>query len=472
MINNSIVIDIPPNSYLERKNKEENKSAISKVSKTSKNSKTSKTSKVSTNKNNFLRIDTCCGTIELSSVKIVSLIGIFLTTIAFLTLSGVILATRILQRGQNGIDIALDRGEIRTMRERLTAATFLALYSDTPLEYITLHNETSVTYLKTIEKLVVEFPVGFSNGWLNKYSSNNTSIIGIERAALTLISEGKRNEALSLINTTNYFNLFNSFNNDLNEVLDLALSKERGKEEDLLAITVVGLIVIAIGLIILFPLMIGIFIFAINRDQLNLKKIKQANSVLLMDTMNNDKLRELFKKHCEKELSVENFKFLEKVTIYKRFCEQSFTIQEKLYGSDHSTSSDTTTSNNNNNNHNNQDNTNNSNNNNNKKQQVTEQDLRKIENKKYETAFDIYTDFLDINGGNAVNISKLFIEEVKKQLDNFNTGHNEILPEVLFDNAAREISIVMLDTHQRFKASLAFQKEMKIHKLQTKKVKL
>ncbi|KAL9649412.1 hypothetical protein ABK040_014322 [Willaertia magna] len=443
---NSMVIDIPV-----EKNKDDNKSSITKISKTSKNSKTSKTSKVSTAA--LLQLNTCCGTVELSSVKIVSIIGIIFTTIAFVMLSGIIIAVRSIENGQNGIEIAVGRGEIRTLREKLTAATLLALYSDTPLLYVNIHNETTITYLNTFAELIEEFPEGFSNGWLNKYSGNN-SIIGIEMKVMALVKEGKRQEAFMLLNVTNYANLYSSFITDLNEVLDLALDKERISEENVDSITIVGLVVIGIALAILFPAMIAIFIFAINRDQVNLRKIKQANAILLMDTMNNDKLRELFKKQCEKELSLENFKFLEKVTIYKRYCEQSFTIQEKLYGSEQSTSSDTTS---------------NTTNASNKKQAVTEQDLRNIENKKYESAFDIYTDFLDINGGNAVNISKAFIEEVKIHLDNFNTGNNEILPEVLFDNAAREISIVMLDTHQRFKASLAFQKEMKIHKLQTKK---
>ncbi|KAL9655725.1 hypothetical protein ABK040_004958 [Willaertia magna] len=211
------------------------------------------------------------------------------------------------------------------------------------------------------------------------------------------------------------------------------LSKGEQHEKNMLAITLIGLIVIAIALVFLLPIMIGIF--------------------------------------------------------------ESYEVQEKLYGSENDTSSstnsaETSTANVTNNNSNNSsvtknnaaiDNSGGGGDNmnrqstavttNNKKQEKLEKELKEIEKKKYEMAFDIYTDFLDLNGGNAVNITKAFIEEVKIQLDYFNTGHNEVLAEALFDRATREISIVMLDTHQRFKSSIAFQKQMKITKLVNNKKK-
>ncbi|KAF0977674.1 hypothetical protein FDP41_002996 [Naegleria fowleri] len=42
------------------------------------------------------------------------------------------------------------------------------------------------------------------------------------------------------------------------------------------------------------------------------------------------------------------------------------------------------------------------------------------------------------------------------------------LSERLFDELEQEIAIVMIDTHHRFKLSLEFQKQMKIHNIQNK----
>ncbi|KAL9655161.1 hypothetical protein ABK040_008936 [Willaertia magna] len=430
-ITDSVVIEIPMNDK-----GAENKSYVSKMT------KTSKTSNLSTAV--FFRINTCCGQLELSGIKVTSLIGMFVVTLAFCVLTGIIVATRILHV-RNNMEILVDRGDMNTMRERLTRAAHLAAYSSTPQHYIDLYYNTSSVYLNTILKLQKDFPEGFSNGWLLKYT--NMSLTKLEMDAIQKVKEGKKDEAIAILNSTLYSDIYDSYTKDINQVLDVALNKERVTASAITGCTLAGLVIVLIGLFFILPLMIGVFIFAINRDQIHLKKINNVNAILLMDTMNNDRLRELFKAQCEKEFSLENFKFLEKVTLYKRLCEQSYEIQEKLYGSDQS--SDTTSSS-----HQGE-----------HKKANNEIELKNIEKQKYEMAFDIYTDFLDLNGGNAVNISKTFIEEVKRQLDLFNTGKSDILPEVIFDNAAREVSIVMLDTHQRFKASQAFLKEMKVKKI-------
>ncbi|KAL9655735.1 hypothetical protein ABK040_004965 [Willaertia magna] len=359
-----------------------------------------------------------------------------------------------------------------------------------------MYNATYTQYLTTLFRLMDSFPEGFKSGWMTggNLNVNGTPVSIYEQLALAQVARGNRQEALKVLLTTDYLYAYNNFTINMDNVLSLVLSKGEQHEKNMLAITLIGLIVIAIALVFLLPIMIGIFGLAINRDHIHLKKLKQANAIMLMDTMKDDKLRELFKKQCEEEHSMENFTFLEKVTLYKRLCEESYEVQEKLYGSENDTSSSTnsaemSTTNVTNNNSNNSSVTKNNaaiDNNgggdnmnrqstavttNNKKQEKLEKELKEIEKKKYEMAFDIYTDFLDLNGGNAVNITKAFIEEVKIQLDYFNTGHNEVLAEALFDRATREISIVMLDTHQRFKSSIAFQKQMKITKLVNNKKK-
>ncbi|KAL9652473.1 hypothetical protein ABK040_000045 [Willaertia magna] len=446
---------------------EETKSTTSKISKVSKaNSNISSSGQL-------LKIQTCCGVVELSPVKTASLVGMTVTIFAFLTLAAIIITAFVLQY-RNDLNIIVDRGDIKNMRDTLTHTTLLAIYAPdnvTSSFYINFYNATFNSYIKTLTTLMVNFPEGFKTGWATGGNPNGTTVSKFEQKALTLVKQDKKKEALRLIYDFDYLYAFNNFTNNMDNVLDLLLQREVKNQSDMLAITLVGFIVILIAVIILLPIVIGIFVLAINRDQENIKKLKLANAVMLMDTMNNDKLREIFKKQCEEEHSMENYNFLEKVTLYKRLCEQSYEIQEKLYGTDSHNSESISNASEVTNSTSTNGNSNSAMKGANRKQERLEKELRNVEKKKYEMAFDIYTDFLDVNGGNAVNITKSFIEDVKVQLDYFNTGHNEILAEALFDSVGKEISIVMLDTHQRFKSSIAFQKQMKINNLVTKKKK-
>ncbi|KAL9651357.1 hypothetical protein ABK040_001308 [Willaertia magna] len=451
--NNTVAIDIPTGT---NHNEKDNKSVASKTSKAS----GTESARLSTN-GLVVRIDTSCGAFELSPMKLCSLVGMLLTVFAFVVLA-VCLTTTFVFQNYNDVEILIVRGDIKSYRDTLTSSCYLAYYSDMPNFYIDLYNQTNIKYLDSFEYLQKIFPEGFKDGWLNKYVGER-SLSTLEQRMLSDIENGRKQQAGNLLFSNLYIDLFGNFSTDFDKALSLAIDSQRDQDKSVLISASVGLAVIIVALFTLVPIMIGIFALAFNRESVNLRRIKNANAIMLMDTMSNDKLREIFKKHCETEYSLENFKFLEKVTLYKRLCEQSFEIQEKLYGTDSSSNDNLS--------HVESSTTNNSNTSKSSNGKVSEKDLKNIEKKKYEMAFDIYTDFLDVRGGNSVNISKHFIEEVKTQLDNFNTGVTEILPEVLFNNAAREISIVMLDTHQRFKASLAFQKQMKIKGLDKKKTK-
>ncbi|KAL9650935.1 hypothetical protein ABK040_015038 [Willaertia magna] len=481
--NSVVIIDIPNNEQLKNNShvcntvdsnvavQEETKSTTSKIS------KVSKTNSNISSSGQLLKIQTCCGVVELTPVKTASLVGMTVTIFAFLTLAAIIITAFVLQH-RNDINIIVDRGDIKNMRDTLTYTTLLAIYAPDNVTsdfYINFYNTTFNSYIKVLRNLMVSFPEGFKSGWATGGNPNGTTVSKFEQQAIALVEQDKKEEALSVIRDSDYLYAFNNFTNNMDNVLDLVLKREVKHESDMLAITLVGFVVILIAIIVLLPIVIGIFVLAINRDQENVRKLKLANAVMLMDTMNNDKLRELFKKQCEEEHSMENYNFLEKVTLYKRLCEQSYEIQEKLYGTDSHNSDSTSNTTSEVTNTTSTSATHSSSNSTmkgaNRKHEKLEKELRNVEKKKYEMAFDVYTDFLDVNGGNAVNITKSFIEDVKVQLDYFNTGHNEILAEALFDSAAKEISIVMLDTHQRFKSSIAFQKQMKINNLVTKKKK-
>ncbi|KAL9652328.1 hypothetical protein ABK040_011985 [Willaertia magna] len=405
-----------------------------------------------------LKFHTCFGNVELTPVKLASLLGMAVTIISFLALAAIMIASYVLQT-QSRISDVVYRGDMLSIRETLTYTSLLAFYSETPAKYVSIYN-TTLTQLLSLINILLR-----NERFAKTYASYNmtTSAVGLENKALTLLMKGQRAEGFKIINSTEYQNSVERFKNDSLSATDFLLMTQENIQQSMIAITLVGLIVIIVTLILILPVVIGIFTFSIDKEGEQLKRLKAAKAVMLLDTMNNSKLKELFRKHCETEHSIENFKFLEKATFYKELCEHSFEIQEKLYGSestggvDNDTSSVTNSE------------ISSKSNKSTKKKESFEKDLKEIEKRKYECAFDVYTDFLDLNGKYSVNINKQYIEEVKTQLDFFNRGQSETLAEALFDDIVREISIVMLDTHQRFKSSLAFQKQMKIQNIKNKK---
>ncbi|EFC40792.1 RGS and transmembrane domain-containing protein [Naegleria gruberi] len=242
--------------------------------------------------------------------------------------------------------------------------------------------------------------------------------------------------------------------------------------------TSMNLILGVLSLIIVIPALILSFTLSLNKDALHRKRWKKANAIVLLDTMADDRLRDLFRAHCEKEMALENFLFLQEVSIYKDLCIKAIEAQDAMYGADleigsasssiaSTTTSSITKS---------------------KKQkqfkQVTEKagtflqgakvlkkfgwlsdkDIDTVEQKKYEKAFEIYKKFLDMHGYHTINTNKANVQEIKEMVDGFLTGEVDFLPDTLFDTLEREIAELLVDTHRRFKKTLAFQKQMKIEK--------
>ena len=288
----------------------------------------------------------------------------------------------------------------------------------------------------------------------------NTYIFGLLRQG------SYQQDAIDTVNSQDYKDTDNLFYSGLTSLLNYVVTSEQSKDNSVIASNLVQLVIIVIALVIVLPVLVFVFTYAINRDSLYLEKIRRANSIMLLDTIADSNLRSLFKAHCEKEKSTENFLLLEKIHNYKAMCERVDDLNMKLYGD--STISDTASA---------------SSKTDStataesvpklKKEQVAkyEKELNEMEGKKYELAFEIYSYHLDINGDMAANVTKSKCDKVKVQLDNYNTKQIESLPLDLFKQIEKEVCLTMMDTHNRFKSSIAFQKEMKIHKLNVEKIK-
>ncbi|KAF0972554.1 hypothetical protein FDP41_009159 [Naegleria fowleri] len=94
--------------------------------------------------------------------------------------------------------------------------------------------------------------------------------------------------------------------------------------------------------------------------------------------------------------------------------------------------------------------------------------LMSYEKKKFELAKEIYNEFLDMNGSMTVNLSKKKTDVIKHKIEECANSAFPLLEDDLFDSIEREIAQLMLDTHRRFKESLAFKKQMKIDNINTR----
>ena len=447
-----------------------------------------------------ITIHTCCGVVEFTSMKLLSLIGMLVTVLGLLVLAGVAVASFIIvQTKSTDILIAVDKvsSTFETANALVSKNTYLAAMRSDKNGHILVEPEVPYSIVTAQYKNLTQTMKDNLNFILKSlddqtvYSMFNTTSIEASNALdsansqiLLFLTFNQSDNAMRYISADSYTNALNTFKSGLDQLLTFIQNKEKQKDGNVLGITLVQLIVIVVSLVIVLPIIIFVFSYAINRDSLYMEKIRRANAIMLMDTMEDDNLRALFKLHCEKEKSIENFLLLEKIQYYRSLCDRSIELQMKLFGESNvvsDVSSDisgdsqpqttvttmggasitSATAG-----HSGQ-----SGQSKKKKESPLEREYSDVESKKYEVAFEIFTDFMEVGGDMAVNISQSLTESVKNTLDRYNDKQIDTLPEDMFNMLEKETCVVMLDTHHRFKQSLAFQKEMKIDKIKVEKLK-
>ncbi|KAG2378663.1 hypothetical protein C9374_008302 [Naegleria lovaniensis] len=472
----------------------------------------------------LLSIPTCFGKIELSGLRCISLFSMFVNIAAFCVLLAILVQVYYLQSNHNFliVEYTVDAARFRDIitNSVKTATLYAACLPVLNISVMSkgINTTTAVmtsslvtTQLNNYNRFMDRFPV-----FLNRVISNltqeeiqllqlndtslyvNSSSIQLEAQAASLLKKGQSLEALKLLLTDEYLNI-SSTANKLEPIVKYVNDKELATNTKLSSGALAGLVIVCVSMAIVIPVVVLTLVCALNRDALYRKRLQRANAVMLIDTMQDSQLRELFRKHCEKEHSLDNYLFLERIGEYKNLCAKSFEIKSVLFDysssdmNDDSMSVTTAITNN----------SDLSENGKKKKKsphQYTEQDLKEVEKKKFELATLIYSEFLRIEGAHSVNISKKMADTVKLELERISTTtsgsstekevtspnttssstdqerpsvgifdwEEKTLSERLFDELENEIAIVMIDTHHRFKLSLEFQKQMKIHNIQTK----
>nr|CAG4712699.1 unnamed protein product [Naegleria fowleri] len=480
------------------------------------------------NEKSFLSIPTCFGKIELSGLRCISLLSMFVNIVAFCVLLAILVQVYYLQANHNFLIVenTVDAARFRDIitNSVKTATLYAACLPALNVSILSksVNTTTAVMTSSLVQTQLANFN-RYSNlfpTFLNRVISSltqdeitllqlndtsiyvNSSSIQMESKAASLVKQGQSIEALKLLLSDDYLNI-SSTANKLEPIVKYVNNKELATNTKLSSGALAGLVIVCVAMAIVFPVVVLTLICALNRDAVYRKRLQKANAIMLIDTMQDPHLRELFKKHCEKEHSLDNYKFLEKIAEYKNLCAKSFEIKSILFDYSSTETNDDTVSVSTAVTSNSSDITENGKKKKKKNiQHYTEQDLKDIEKKKFELATLIYSEFLVLEGAHSVNISKRMADAVKLELDRISSLTSGIEKEVtspntttttttsitdqdtssfglyvwdektlserLFDELEQEIAIVMIDTHHRFKLSLEFQKQMKIHNIQNK----
>ncbi|EFC36451.1 RGS domain-containing protein [Naegleria gruberi] len=400
---------------------------------------TSKTSKTS----GGFSVATCCGTVELNCIRVLSILGMMINIIAFVAMA-VVISVAFSVSTTNETELLILRADANLMSEVAASSLKIAVYSNQTEPYISRWKTTKDKAVAAIASIVDALPPDVFLRLLNGSTYFNSSAIPVnpyEQQVVNLLKSGKQKEAITLIESKNYTSYSLGWKNVVSNLLTYAKELARNKNDYLLTSSSVNMGLIGFSILLVVPIVLAIFIMAINREGVSQKRLKKANAVMLLDTLQDHALKALFRKHCETERCLESFEFLEKIHYYKEFCNDSFDIQVKLYDSSHPTQTE---------------------------KKSLESDLKEVEQKKYEVAFEIFTEFIDEHGEKALVVTSHLCEDVKMKLDHFNTGQSDHLSDELFDKLQTEVAIHLLDCHARFKQSIAFQKKMKIQDIRSK----
>ncbi|KAF0973600.1 hypothetical protein FDP41_008304 [Naegleria fowleri] len=455
-----------PNAQQNNKNKQRSRPSLIKISK------------------NKVSIQTCCGILELTWMKVLAVLGMIVCAFSFFVLLALLIY------GQNSsakqdIAILVARSNLMLYQAWIDAYTLVAAYSRNA-SYMWYYYEYQDDVKNLTNYLYEVVPKDTYNVSEATRVTRNLEISN--DIAAKLISNGNFTQAVSFLTSDRFLSERASYGELQDSLLLYVLNSQKQAIESSEIATLTSLIYLSVALAITLPSVVFILGFAINRDGIYQKRLQRARAIELQDTMNNPKLRALFKKHCMKELNQENFDFLEQVDVYKKLCEHLFELVHSE--DDSSTNSGDTSLHSPPHGVTNQDhhssivlqvpnlpNTMTASSSlsgletSKKRQQSFSSatdlgnEVELMEARKYTLVKDIYNTFLDVNGMKSLNITKSSADVIKNALEQYENKTIHSLSDTLFDKLERDISITLLDSHFRFKQSMDFLKEMKIKKI-------
>ena len=380
-------------------------------------------SRTSSHTKKYLSFKTCCGVIELTSLKMACLIGLFVTSIALLILAAIAIYSFSLSEQVN-VKILVYYGSAKASAESAIATIVKATYSSYNITELT--NEYNSKWRELDTAVFGIFSSQYGPALAKKSNETSRKAVDFIRSMnveiLSLLKQGNKTQAVTILESPYYSANKTLFIDGLTSLLDFVENSEVQRNIELIALSSTQFTVISFSLVVILPILITVFAFAINRDSLYVDKIRKANAIMLLDTMDDEGLRKLFRVYCEQEKCLDHFMLLEKIQYFRILCEKS-----------------------------------------------VDEDGLKVEVQKYEVAFEIFTDFMEEGAEMNLNIPKPITETVKQTLDMYNNKEIEMLPVDLFQLLEHEVCSILSLFHNKFKQSLAFQKQMKSEKIKKRK---
>nr|CAG4713846.1 unnamed protein product [Naegleria fowleri] len=383
-------------------------------------------------------INTCCGLVELNCLKLSCLIGMILTVMGLVLLAGFSISTFVVASQRNS-ETLIAVGQVYSYFEQANTLILNTVYQTALDSNLSNDAETNYKYsnkmkeytaisnqLLDLMETIVESLGGEDMKIKFKYTQNAANAWVAWNAHLYLmLSFGQVNESVSRLQSSEYGAVKKSFQDGVTDLVEHVRGIEKGKDANLVVTTVIQLTVIVVSVLLLSPLIVMIFSYAINTDSKNTEKFRKANEVMIMDTIENPNTRNLFKLHCEKEDNLHNYCLLEKIQHFKSLSVKCLEME--------------------------------------KMSNVSEK-FTKFDQEKFEVAFEIYA-LLEGDEDTPVSIPENLISVAKDVLDAYNLKQIDFLPFDMFSSIEKELCTIMLDCHHRFKQSLVNQKEMRLDKI-------
>ena len=403
----------------------------------------------STRKKPKFACHTCCGVIEMNSLKLACLIGLIVTSIAFLAIGVTSIVSFSTSMSKNA-EVMLDYSTVTESFEIMNALLVKAVYSGkVATSDLALYENRKTLLQNTLLNIIRHVGgEGFAMSFNSTSIDASNKMIQMNAQLFLLVKFDQANEAVTRFESEIYTNTKEQYSAGLKVLLKYLEEEENYAYSNMLASNCVQLLVVGVSLVVVVPILVFLVMFAIRRDNNYLENLRKANAIMLMDTMADEKLRHLFKLHCEKELSLENFLLLEKIQEYRMWCRKATDLHEKICKQvvqDVSSSKSTSAAS--------------------LKKNSTKynNEYQERQAKKEKIARFIYSNFMLLSGPMAVNISNRQTNDVRTQLEGVKNTSLVALPDDLFDPLEREMLLTMLDTHHRFKQSLAFQRKMNLN---------
>jgi len=414
-------------------------------------------------KKKVFRVNTCYGRLELSCERILAFTTMVITIVIMFILA--ILSSGAFAVLSKEEHLIAEDVTIATMKlNRLVVTLRIAVFNnETSTSNIFEYNTTRHEFVTLLPKLYLTVPD------LSKYQnyskvnfvptvrSDVNSFLNYQSLIINYVLSKEYEMAKQLCSSVEYFRMQEQVRFDFSIFLRIGESAAYNEDLYVLDATIVNLSLIAFTFVVIFPAITIIFGLRIRNDSLFAENLKKSDAYKVLETVSNNFVQLQFGEFCKRKNQHVNFLFLQKIHHYNELCEKTYTIEVNLLDmqeTDNTTLISSRLSD--------------SSLESNQIRKQLETDLDVLDVQKYELAFEILTDFFDVNGVSFLgsSVCKRSSDKVKQVIDNYSSN----LPNDLFSEEELSIALKFVNIHKEFQSEQRKQKLNKMEKFKQKAV--